>query len=229
MAIIPIAKVLLTALRPRRPIWALPLSGGLIAMVLSFVFDPTLQNNLPNLLMSLGGWLLTLSGILFAGNQAARIALSEAFSRLYQDEASTEQYSAKKLVSAFGKTVTAEKNRYASARILMNSYATEKQTELHEARRRLTSYWVLAEAYYESHLMTPSEVFAIAGSPEILLYLEPLEVLAAESMGIPMKTGPWPTMHLLKKWYLLNKNRKEATKIGTHLPLYEELYKSSIG
>ena len=178
-----IAKVLLTALRPRRPIWLIPFFLGPMAIAVAFFFDPTIQNNLPNLFMALGGWLLTLAGILFAGNQATRISLTEAFSKLYLDEASTEQYEAKKLVSAFGRSVTAEKNRYSAARKLMNSYTIGDQIKLHQARRRLTSYWLLAEAYLESKLMTRSEVFAIAGSPEILRYLEPLEVLAAENNG----------------------------------------------
>jgi hypothetical protein len=165
---------------------------------------------------------------LFAGNQAARISLTEAFSKLYQDEASTEQYEAKKLVAAFGKSVSSEQNRYSAARKLMNSYTQEDQIKLHQARRRLTSYYLLAETYLESSLMTRSEVFAVAGSPEILLFLEPLEVLAAESVANPMKKGPWPTLRLLREWYLLNKSPNEAAKIGKYLPLDENLYRASL-
>ena len=223
-----ISRVLLTALRPRRPIWILFLIAAVTPIGISFIFDPKAQNNLPNLLMTLGGWLLTFAGILFAGNQASRIALADAFSRLYEEESSTDQYNAKKLVAGFGRSILKTPNRYRAARDLIKTLSIRDQRLLHEARRSLTSFWLLAEAYYESHLMTLSEVFSIAGSPEILLFLEPLEVLAAETMGIPMTTGPWPTLRLLREWYRLQKKTIDASKITLVFPIDRQLYEDSI-
>ena len=223
-----IPKKLRTAVRPRRKVWIILLLVGVIALVIPFLFDFQTSCKYPNLFTSLGGSLLILAGILFAGNQAARIALTDAFSKLYEEESSTEQYHAKKKVFTFGRAVLAKENRYLAARVLMKSYPKEKQNEIHEARRKLKHFWLLAEAYYESSLMSSSEVFAVAGSPEILLSLEPLEVLAAEQIKFPMKGGPWTSIKLLKKWNKINGNKKEKKKLVELLPLDKELYNESI-
>ena len=116
-------------------------------------------------------------------------------------------------------------SRYLAARILMKSYSKKKQNEIHEARRKLKHFWLLAEAYYESHLMSASEIFSVAGSPEILIYLEPLEVLAAEQVEFPMKCGPWTSIKLLMEWYKLNNISEEMDRT---LPLDQDLYQESI-
>jgi hypothetical protein len=92
-------------------------------------------------------------------------------------------------------------------------------------RRKLKHFWLLAEAYYESHLMSASEIFSVAGSPEILIYLEPLEVLAAEQVEFPMKCGPWTSIKLLMEWYKLNNISEEMDRT---LPLDQDLYQESI-
>ncbi len=221
-----IPKVLMASVSPRKRIWIIPLAAGLIALAMSFAFGKESTTNYPNLFMSLGGWLLTLAGILFARNQAARIALADVFAKLYEQESSTEQYYAKKEVYDFGRAVLEKENRYFAARVLMQTFPKKKQDEIHEARRRLRHFWLLAEAYYESNLMSSSEVFSVAGSPEILLSLEPLEVLAAEQAAFPMKSGPWTSINLLSEWYRLNgENNKGIPKL---LPLDEELYRISV-
>ena len=217
--------ILLSALCPRRKIWVVLLVLGITTVAASFVFATEKDTHYHELIMSVGGWLLTLAGILYAGNQAARIALTDAFSKLHDEEASTEQYNAKKLVFAFGRKVLSEPNRYLAAYILVESYSEKEKLELHEARRRIKHYWLLAEAYFESGLMTSSEVFAIAGSPaEILLSLEPLEVLAAEGSGSPMRQGTWTSLKLLKEWYKIQKMTEEAKNATTNIPLDASLY-----
>jgi hypothetical protein len=166
----------LTALLPRKRFWILFIVLAAIPAFLSFIFlsiTPTI--NLSVLLMSLGGWLFTFSGILFAGNQALRIALAESFGKLHAIESSPIQYHAKRLIYKFGRAIQNKGNRYIVTRNLINSLSKDKQIKIHEARRRLKHFWLLAEAYYKSRLMTASEIFAIAGSPEILLDIEPLE------------------------------------------------------
>lgn len=221
-----IRKVMMTAVSPRRRLWIIPLTAGLIALATSFAFGSECRSDYPNLLMSLGGWLLTLAGILFAGNQAARIALADTFSKLYEQESSREQYYAKKQIYSFGKKVLGKKNRYLAARKLMKTLPKKKQDEIHEARRRLRHFWLLAESYYESGLMSLAEVFSIAGSPEILLSLEPLEVLAAEQAEFPMKARPWTIINLLIAWYRLHGAKKIT--ILKLFPLDEELYLKSV-
>ncbi len=224
-----IPRILMTAVRPRNRLWIAFFIVGLVVLIMSILSIVTAGNqreNIPNLLVSVGGTILTVSGILFAGNQASRIALSETFSKLYDQESSAEQYHAKKRVYSFGRQVLGHNNRYISARKLMNSLSKNEQNEIHEARRRIRHFWLLAESFYESGLMTPSEVFSVAGSPEIMLSLEPLEVLAAEQAEFPMKKGPWTSLGLLSEWYKLHGDRK--TKISKTLPIDEELYLKSL-
>ncbi len=222
-----IPRLLMRAVTRRRPLWYLPLIIGIVSIAISFSFGEDSTSKYQNLFMSVGGWLLTLTGILFAGNHAARIALADTFSKLYERESSTEQYYAKKLVCEFARKIIDKDNRYLAARELLGRYSKKKQAQIHEARRKLRHFWLLAEAYFESGLMTSIEVFAVAGSPEILLYLEPLEVIAAESVEYPIKSCAWTSINLLNKWYRLTKQKKKRLK--KTLPLDKELYKKSIG
>jgi hypothetical protein len=223
-----LSPIFAAALRPRWPLWAVPLTIGLIAVVVSFCFATEKETHYNELFMAVGGWLLTLAGVLFAGNQAARISLADAFSKLHEQESSKDQYYAKKTVFAFGRRVLSTSNRYRATREITDLYPPKKLRELHEARRRLKHYWLLAEAYFESHLMTASEVFAVAGSPEILLSLEPLEVLAAEESEFPMKLGTWTSLKLLKEWYRIQDMKKEQKSASLNLPMDPVLYDTSL-
>jgi hypothetical protein len=223
-----LSSVLMAALRPRFPIWTVPLALGTVAVLSAFCFAYEKDTHFNELFIALGGWLLTLAGILFAGNQAARIALADAFSKLHEEESSTDQYYAKKTIFAFGEKVLSKPNRYLSTRRVAASYTKAKLKELHEARRRLKHFWLLAEAYFESGLMTASEVFAVAGSPEILLCLEPLEVLAAEESEYPMKQGTWTSLKLMKEWYAIQKMTNELKNATTKIPIDAELYDQSV-
>ncbi len=148
---------------------------------------------------------LALSGIRFAGNQAARVALTNAFSRLYEGEASNEQYEAKKVVYSFGRLIKNADNRYSKARKHFAKLALSKRIELHRARRRLKHFWFLATAYYESHIMSASEIFSICGSPDILHNLEALEILASEEYDKHASASAFPPFELLHEWRKLNK------------------------
>jgi hypothetical protein len=223
-----LSKAQMAAVRQKRPIWVVPLVLGVIAIAAAFCFAKEQASHYNELTMATGGWLITLAGILYAGNQAGRISLADAFSKLYEQEASNDQYYAKKLIYDFGRKVLASPNRYSATRELVSSYSTRKRVELHEARRRLKHFWLLAEAYLESGLMKASEVFAVAGSPEILLSLEPLEVLAAEESEYPMKQGSWTSLRLLKEWYCITNAKHQLRHATISIPLDPELYDSSL-
>jgi hypothetical protein len=223
-----LSKAQMAAVRWKRPIWIAPLALGVIAIAAAFCFAKDQASHYNELIMATGGWLITLAGILFAGNQAGRISLADAFSKLYEQEASNDQYYAKRLIYAFGRKVLTSPNRYTATRQLVSSYSTIKQKRLHEARRRLKHFWLLAEAYLESGLMKASEVLAVAGSPEILLSLEPLEVLAAEESEYPMKQGTWTSLRLLKKWYCITNAKHELRDMPINIPLDADLYDASL-
>jgi hypothetical protein len=95
----------LRAIKKQKKWWILPLSIGLGLLLVSVILQIAKCKDIADHMLNLGGWLLTLAGILFAGYQAAQIALTDAFAKLYEEESSIDQYYAKKLVCPIGRKV----------------------------------------------------------------------------------------------------------------------------
>jgi hypothetical protein len=203
-----------------------------IFVILAYVVrvdDP----GLAELFMATGGWVLTFTGILLAGQYALRGLVIGTLSNLLEDEADEEQRKAKELVSrvTWAGEGKFSDNPYAYVRRYINKLGDMQQQELDKARRRLTHFWYRAARLVELDVHTPDEIFASVGPPEILEALEALETIKAERIAenanADLKPRPWPPMNLLIEWYKQEGRYEEARKLRPEVPAQPDLYRKS--
>jgi hypothetical protein len=184
---------------------------------------------LADLLMASGGWALAFTGILLAGEQALRGLIFGALSKLHEDEADPEQLKAKQLVwRASQQPGYSSDNLYSYFRQYVNALSDPKQDELDKARRRMTHFWYRAARLMELGILTPDEIFASVGPPDVVEVLEPLEAILAERINPNWKPRPWPPIKMLITWYEQQGHLEKARELQPQLPARPALYKTSL-
>jgi hypothetical protein len=176
---------------------------------------------LVTLLVSLGGAIITLAGLVFTADNVKWGLSFNAVMKLHEDEASYQHAEAKKLVSDTRREAQkrgASHNVYSNVRKYTEELSEAKYEELNKARRRLTTFWYKAAGLVALGVLKPKDIFDSVGPPDdILSILEPLETLHLERIarldGDPdWQWRPWPPMRLVIYWYnsgLHNTNSKQ--------------------
>jgi len=181
-------------------------------------------HNLIWILVSLAGWLLTLAGLLFAGENAKRGLTFNAVSKLHDDEGAFEQAEAKQLVWQAAPPKNTD-NDYSYIRQYISELPSDRRESLDRARRQLTSFWYKAARLVELGVLTPNDIFRSVGPPDIVAILEPLEAIHAEDINPNWKPRPWPPMSLLITWYKQERRGKEGRQLRPKVPARLKLYK----
>lgn len=179
------------------------------------------------LLVAFAGWLLALSGLLFAGRDAKRGLAVDALLKLHEDEGSQDQAVAKRLVWKTAPPDASSVNPYAHVREYIENLSPDEQGELDEARRRLTHFWYRAARLVGLGILDTNKVFKSVGPPDILTILEPLEAIQAESIDPTWQPRSWPPMTLLIDWYKKQGYRSKASQLKAEVPARPAAYKAS--
>jgi hypothetical protein len=186
------------------------------------------SHNFIGLLVSLAGWLLTLAGLLFAGENAKRGMTFNAVLKLHDDEGADEQAEAKRLVWQAAPPNNAD-NVYSHVRQYIRELPSDQRERLDWARRRLTNFWYKAARLVELGVLVPNDIFRSIGPPDIVEILEPLEAIQAEGINPNWQPRPWPPMSLLRIWYKQQNRGKKARQLRLEVPASPKLYEESKG
>jgi len=176
--------------------------------------------------VSLAGWLLTVAGLLAAGENAKRGLTFNAVVKLHEDEAAPEQAEAKQLVSQAVPPSSTD-NIYSHVRHYIRALPSDQRERLDKARRRLTSFWYKNARLVELGILTPNDIFRSVGPPDLVEILEPLEAIQAEGINSNWQPRPWPPMTLLRAWYKQQRRGKEGRQFRLEVPARPKLYEES--
>jgi hypothetical protein len=197
------------------------ITGGVPIWLSAYQSKP---HDLIGTLVSLAGWLLALAGLLQAGKEAKRGLTFTALLKLHDEEGADEQAEAKKLVWQAAPPGDYSGNPYSFVRKYVRNLPSERREKLNWARRRLTSFWYNAARLVELGTLTVDDIFKSVGPPDIVVILEPLEAIQAESINPAWQPRDWPPMRLFTSWL---KKQKDSDMWGLQLPARPELYKAS--